>query len=147
MASTNFTGTGKIVFDPELRFTPSGKAVWNARMVFRRARKDSVTGQWEEHNSPFFDVVAWGAHAENISNAGIEKGDMMIVTGQIEQQEWEKDGQKRYKYQINIEECGKAISKWQEDDNPPPQQQNTPDAGNNTPGSTPNMFGDEEPPF
>lgn len=145
MASTNFTGTGKIVFDPELRFTPSGQAVWNARMVFRRAAKNKDTGQWEERNSPFFDVVAWGNQANNLAGAGIAKGDTMIVQGTLEQQEWEKEGQKRYKYQINIEECGKAISKWEEDDTP--QQQSTPDIWNNTP-STPNKPVDnEEPPF
>jgi len=48
--------------------------------------------EWVQEVS-FFDVTAFGKLAD--ANARLSKGECILVTGELKQERWEKDGQKR----------------------------------------------------
>ena len=81
---------GRLTRDPELRFTPNGKAVANFTLAVDRSFKRE--GQPE---ADFFRVTVWGKQAENCANY-LSKGGMTAVDGRIEINKYtDKDGQER----------------------------------------------------
>ncbi|MGV0949395.1 MAG: single-stranded DNA-binding protein [Azonexus sp.] len=91
--------TGGLVDDPELRFTPSGKAVIGFRLAGKKRVRDA-NGQWADGDPIYMNVTAWERVAENAAETIKRKGQRVTVTGRLEQQWWEKDGQKNSKYVI-----------------------------------------------
>ncbi|HEX9259667.1 MAG TPA: single-stranded DNA-binding protein [Acidimicrobiales bacterium] len=106
--SSNITIVGNITRDPEIRFTQGGQGVASFGVaVNRRYQKN---GEWEEKVS-FFNVVAWGQLAENAS-ASLKKGARVIVTGRLEQREYEsREGEKRNVVEIVADEIGPSL-RW-----------------------------------
>lgn len=87
---------GRVVADPELRYTPSGIAVTTFRIAVNRRFK-SESGEQE---ADFFDVVAWRQSAEYASNY-LTKGRLIAVEGRLQQRSWvQQDGQKRSKIEV-----------------------------------------------
>lgn len=87
---------GRVVADPELRYTPSGLAVTTLRIAVDRRFKS----QSGEKETDFFDVVAWRQSAEFAANY-LTKGRLVGVTGSLQQRSWvQQDGQKRTKIEI-----------------------------------------------
>lgn len=81
---------GNITKDPELRYTPSGKAVCNFTVAMNEKYKD-------KEQAHFIPVTAWGKTAENC-NQYLTKGSKVGVEGSLQQQRWEdKEGKKRSK--------------------------------------------------
>jgi len=82
---------GRLVADPELRYTPNGIAVATLRIAVDRRQK-TETG---EKVSDFFNVVAWRQSAEYAANY-LNKGRLVAVQGRLQQRNWvQQDGQKR----------------------------------------------------
>jgi single-strand DNA-binding protein len=54
--------------------------------------------KWEDETS-FFDVTIWGKTAENLKPR-LTKGTQITVSGYLQQDRWEKDGQKQSRVQI-----------------------------------------------
>jgi len=96
------TMTGGLIDLPELRFTPSGKAVVNFRLANKKRVKDS-NGQWTDGDPIYLTVSAWEKLAENVAETLTRKGQRVSVTGYLAQQWWEKDGVKQSKYVIEAE--------------------------------------------
>lgn len=86
------TLVGRLVRDPELRYTPSGKAVANFTIAVDRGFKDKETG---ESNADFIKITTWDKQAENVGNM-LKKGRLVLVDGSIRIGSYEKDGQKIY---------------------------------------------------
>lgn len=87
---------GRLVADPELRYTPSGVAVTSLRIAVDRG----IKSQSGEKESDFFDVVVWEKSAEYASNY-LTKGQRVGVSGRLQQRTWvQQDGQKRSKIDI-----------------------------------------------
>jgi single-strand DNA-binding protein len=86
---------GRMVADPELRYTPSGLAVTSFRIaVDRRFKKEG------EQTADFIDVVAWKQSAEFAANY-LTKGRLVGVEGRLQQRSWvQQDGQKRSKIEV-----------------------------------------------
>ena len=84
---------GNLGRDPELRYTPKGRAVAN----FTLATSENWTtgdGQREERTE-WHRIVVWGKTAENCAQY-LAKGRTVYVEGRIQSNEWEdKEGQKR----------------------------------------------------
>ena len=79
--------TGRLVRDPELRYTPNGKAVANFALAVNRLFGDD--------EADFFDVTCWGKTAETVANH-LGKGRMVAITGRLQTRSYEaKDGSKR----------------------------------------------------
>jgi single-strand DNA-binding protein len=100
---------GRLVADPELKYTPSGTAVCNFRIAVDRRFK-SESG---EKQTDFFDVVAWRQSAEFAANY-LGKGRLVSVTGTLQQRSWvQQDGQKRSKIEVVAEQL-QGLDKAQE---------------------------------
>lgn len=102
------TGVGTLTADPELRFTPSGAAVANVNIAFNSRKKNNQTGEWEDGDTTFLRGSIWKEYAENVAET-LTKGDKVFVTGTLKQREYEKDGQKRTVYELNIDEIGPGL--------------------------------------
>lgn len=89
---------GRLARDPEIRWTTgeNSKAVANFSIaVTRRSNKDKTD---------FFDCVAWGKLAEHMEKYW-HKGMKAGIVGRIEKNEWtDKDGGKRSKVEVIVEE-------------------------------------------
>lgn len=100
------TLVGNLVADPELRYTPSGKAVANFRLAVTLRVNEG--GKWKDGETEFHDVVAWQNLAETAATAFI-KGQRVIVVGRPTKREWEHEGEKRSKVEITAEDLGPSI--------------------------------------
>ena len=94
--SNHVTITGRLGDDPELRFTPQGKAVANLRVADTPRKLNQQTNQWEDAGETLWlGVSIWDRKAEAIAKAA-HKGDLITVTGTLVARSWDaQDGTKR----------------------------------------------------
>lgn len=93
--------SGNLTRDPELRATPSGKFVLDFRMAV-----DKAAGQDE---AGFFDCVAWGDLAENLSRS-LTKGQRVVVVGQLRYRSYEDSkGSKRTAVEVVVDDAGPSL--------------------------------------
>ena len=79
---------GRLVANPELRYTPKGTPVCSIRIACDRETKNADG----EYDTDFIDVVAWRSVAENIARR-FAKGRMAIVDGRLQIRPWtDRDG-------------------------------------------------------
>lgn len=89
---------GNITADPELRQTQSGNAV----VKFNIAVKRKMPNKSGEYTSDYHTCQMWGKRAEVIARY-FAKGSPIIVYGELQNNNYEKDGVKHYGYVINCE--------------------------------------------
>jgi single-strand DNA-binding protein len=89
---------GRLTRDCETKFTQSGQAVCKFSIAVNRKRK--VGDQWEDEAN-FFDAVLWGRQAESL-NQYLVKGKQVAIDGELRQDRWEQDGQKRSRIEIVV---------------------------------------------
>lgn len=83
---------GRLVRDPELRRTGSGKAVTSFTLACDRDFKNQQTGEKEVD---FIDCVAFGPTAETVEKY-FKKGQMAAATGRLQIRQYtDKNGQNR----------------------------------------------------
>lgn len=101
---------GRIVRDPELRRTNSGKAVTSFTLACDRDFKNSQTGEKEVD---FLDCVAWGGTGETVAKY-FAKGQLAAVSGRLQIRQYtDKNGQNRRQAEIlvsNVYFCGNRES-------------------------------------
>ena len=88
---------GNLTRDPDLRHIPSGQSVCSFSLALNRSFKGS-DGNWQEATD-YVDVVAWGPLGERVAQY-VTKGRPVLVSGRLQSQSWEKDGQKRTKVEV-----------------------------------------------
>ena len=88
---------GRLVADPEIRQTQSGKSVATYRLAVDRQFKQE--GQPE---ADFITCVAWGNQAE-FANKYLSKGTKIALEGRIQTRTYDKDGEKRYAFEVIVE--------------------------------------------
>jgi single-strand DNA-binding protein len=117
---------GHLTADPELRYTPSGKACANFTVAATRRYTDP-NGEKKEQTL-FMDCAAWGAHGEHIKKHKT-KGDNLLVEGFLQADQWEdkSTGQKRSKIKLVVEkvEFGKKAVHTDHRDTEPPRPRTT----------------------
>jgi single-strand DNA-binding protein len=92
---------GNLTRDPQLRYLASQQAVCDFGLAINRKWKAS-DGQMKEEVC-FVDCTAWGRQAENLSKY-VSKGRPLFVEGRLTFQTWDgKDGQKRSKLLVTVE--------------------------------------------
>lgn len=94
--------SGNLTRDPELRATTGGTQVLSFGMAVNDRRKNQQTGEWEDYPN-FVDCTMFGSRAEKISRY-LTKGCKVAVEGKLRYSQWERDGQKRSKLEIIVEE-------------------------------------------
>lgn len=106
--SNTVTISGNITADPELRFTPSSKAVVNFT-VADTPRIPDGQGGWTDGEPLFQRVVAWEHLAEHIA-ASLRRGDRVIVTGSLEGKSYTKDDDTKVTYsEIRASDVGASL--------------------------------------
>lgn len=152
MADSTVTIVGNLTREPELRFTAGGKGIASFGVAVNRRWQQN--GEWQEKVS-FFNVTAWDSLGENVA-ASLNKGARVIVTGRLEQREYEtKDGEKRNVVEIVADEIGPSL-RWAraQVERIARDSSNTSGGGGSSSGGSSNagasrapdpVYGDEEP--
>ncbi|MGH7237237.1 MAG: single-stranded DNA-binding protein [Candidatus Saccharimonadales bacterium] len=108
---------GNLTRDPELRQIPSGQSVCSFSLALNRAYK-TASGEWQEATD-FIDVSAWGPLGERVAEY-MSKGRRCLVQGRLQSSNWEKDGVKRSKVEVNASDVTFLDGRGGRDDNGEP---------------------------
>jgi single-strand DNA-binding protein len=94
-----FTGIGRLTRDPELRYTPSGKAVCRLGLAINRSYRNQEGNNIED--TLFINVSVWGKQAEHTSQY-LKKGRRVAINGELRSNNWQdREGNRRVSYEIN----------------------------------------------
>ncbi len=94
--------SGNLTRDPELRSTAGGTSVMGFGVAVNERRKNNQTGEWEDYPN-FVDCTLFGKRAESLEQY-LSKGAKVAIEGRLRYSSWEKDGQKRSKLGVIVEE-------------------------------------------
>ena len=101
-------GVVRLASDVEIKYTQSGSAIANFSIVSSNKYKTQSGEQKED--TCFIEATAFGRLAE-ICNQYLRKGSQIKIDGELKQDTWEKDGQKRSKHTVTIREMEMLGSK------------------------------------
>jgi len=88
--------TGRLGRDPELTYTPSGKAVLNLDLAVAGSGGEGAEVHW-------VPLVCWGKTAENMATY-LGKGSRVAVEGRLQVRKWQgEDGRPRSKMEVVAE--------------------------------------------
>ena len=94
--------SGNLTRDPELRSTASGMAVLSMGVAVNDRRRNQQTGEWEDYPN-FVDCTMFGSRAESLSRF-LSKGTKVTIEGKLRWSQWERDGQKRSKLEVVVDD-------------------------------------------
>jgi len=100
MSNNTVTLTGNLTRDVELRSTASGTPVMKFGIAVNERIKNG--DQWEDYPN-FIECTMFGKRAEGVSKY-LSKGSKVAVEGHLRYSQWEKDGQKRSKLEVIVDE-------------------------------------------
>ena len=126
---------GNLGRDPEISYTPNGKAVARFTMATTESRKNAE-GEWIDETE-WHRVVIFGRTAE-AAGQYLSKGSQVYIEGKIHYDSYEKEGVKRYTtdiicFRMNLlgrrEDSGSSLDQapYSEDKKPPPPPMEVPD--------------------
>ncbi len=92
---------GNLTRDVQLSYTPSQVEVAEFGMAINKKYKGGLRGK-DKETVCFVDCVAFQKNAVNI-NKYLKKGDALFVSGELQLDTWEKDGQKRSKHKVLVQ--------------------------------------------
>ena len=85
---------GNLGKDPDMSYTPAGKAVTKFSLAVNRRSKDRDTGERREETT-WFNIVAWDQLAETM-NTYLHKGSKVYIEGRMTSRKFtDKDGVER----------------------------------------------------
>ena len=94
--------SGRLTRDPDVRSTAGGMTVLNLGVAVNDRRKNQQSGQWEDYTN-FIDCVMFGSRADSLSRI-LTKGMLVCIEGKLRWSSWERDGQKRSKIEVRVDE-------------------------------------------
>ena len=121
MSINKVTLTGNLTRDPELRATKSGTQVLTFGLAVNDRRRNAQTGEWEDYPN-FIDCVLFGTRAGAVAKF-LSKGSKVAVEGKLHYSSWERDGQRRSKIDVVIDQI-EFMQRRPEDRNAPAQYAN-----------------------
>lgn len=109
------TVTGNLTTDPELRFTPAGRAVASFTIANTPRYPDRASGEWKDGETWFLRCSAWGDLGENVA-ASLTRGTAVTAFGRLLCRTWQtKEGDKRATVEMTVDSIGpdlrRAIAK------------------------------------
>lgn len=116
--------SGNLTRDPELRATAGGMQVMSLGVAVNDRRKNQQTGEWEDCPN-FVDCTMFGTRAESLARF-LSKGVKVTIEGKLRWSQWERDGQKRSKLEVVVDDLEFMSSRqqpMQQQYAPQPQQQ------------------------
>lgn len=103
---------GNLGKDPDLRYTPQGKAVCSFSMATNEKRKDK-SGELQDITT-WFKITLWGNQAETASKY-LSKGRPVYIEGRLRIEEWtDRDNNNRYTLDVQATDM-QFISAGRED--------------------------------
>ncbi len=84
---------GRLVADPELRYTQKGAPVCSFRIATTRRFKNRESGETQEETL-FVTVVAWRRQAELV-NEFLKKGSAILIEGRLRSRQWETENKEK----------------------------------------------------
>lgn len=99
---------GNVGKDPEIRTFPSGGKMVSFSLATTERWKDRETGEQKEKTS-WHNIIARNDKSVEFIEKYIRKGMSLRVEGKIVYREWEKDGIKHYRTEIEIAQVGGII--------------------------------------
>lgn len=94
--------SGNLTRDAETRSTASGLPVLGIGVAVNDRRKSPETGEWEDHPN-YIDCTMFGPRAESLKRY-LVKGTKVVVAGKLRWSQWKRDGQKRSKVDVVVED-------------------------------------------
>ena len=118
--------SGNLTRDPELRATAGGMQVMSLGVAVNDRKKNAQTGEWEDYPN-FVDCTMFGTRAESLARF-LFKGTKVAIEGKLRWSQWERDGQKRSKLEVVVDDLEFMSSRqqaapMQQQYAPQPQQQ------------------------
>lgn len=110
--------TGNLTRDPELRVTASGTQVLSFGVAVNDRRRNAQTGEWEDYPN-FVDCTMFGTRAEKLQPF-LTKGAKVAVEGKLRYSSWEREGRRRSKLEVIVDEL-EFMSSRHRDEQPQPQ--------------------------
>jgi single-strand DNA-binding protein len=93
---------GNLGSDPEMRYTPTNRAVTQFNVAVNQSTKNQQTGEWVEETD-WFRVSVWGDRAERMAEQ-LRKGNKVFVEGRFRTRQFEgRDGQTRTALEITAD--------------------------------------------
>lgn len=126
------TLSGNLTHDAELRSNRAGvSSILNFSIAVNDRRKNAQTDEWEDVAN-YVDCTLFGARAEKLAQY-LTKGTRIALTGKLRYSSWEKDGQKRSKLTVIVNDI-EFLSRGGE---------GTGNAGTSAPAATPAPAADD----
>ena len=94
--------SGNLTRDPELRQTAGGMAILSFGVAVNDRRRNPQSGNWEDYAN-YIDCTMFGNRANSLSNI-LTKGMKVAIEGKLRYSQWERDGQKRSKIEVVVDE-------------------------------------------
>ncbi len=93
---------GNLGNDPEMRYTPDGRAIANLSIATSESWQDKNTGQMQE-KTEWHRVVIFGRLAE-VAGQYLKKGSQVYIEGKLQTRKWQdQNGQDRYTTEIVVD--------------------------------------------
>jgi len=90
---------GNLGKDPDMSYTPAGKAVTKFSLAVSRRSKDRETGERREETQ-WFNIVGWDQLAETM-NTYLHKGSKVYIEGRITSRKYtDKEGVERTAWEV-----------------------------------------------
>jgi len=107
----DITITGNLAADPELRFTPGGKAVATFTVMTSRSVKNA-DGTWDNDvDVTGWRCTVWEQVAENVAES-LTRGMAVIVIGRAKYRSYEtKEGEKRGTTEVDVFHVGPSLAR------------------------------------
>lgn len=94
--------SGNLTRDPELRATAGGTQVLSFGVAVNDRRRNPQNSEWEDYPN-FVDCTMFGTRAEAVSRY-LSKGSKVAIEGKLRYSSWERDGQRRSKLEVIVDE-------------------------------------------
>ena len=100
----NINVKGNLGSDPDLKFSKNNTAYCNFSLAYTPLKQ--VNGEWQDGETMWFKVVAFGTKAEAIADT-FKKGDTVVVVGEMAQSTYtDKEGNEKTSMEITAREVG-----------------------------------------
>jgi single-strand DNA-binding protein len=100
----NISVKGNLGSDPDLKFSKNNTAYCNFSLAYTPRKQ--VNGEWQDGETMWFKVVAFGTKAEAIADT-YRKGDTVLVVGEMAQNTYtDKEGNEKTSMEITAREVG-----------------------------------------
>lgn len=96
---------GNLGGDPEISYTPNGRAVAKFTVAETERIKDPQTGEWADGDTTWWRCTAWQNVAEQ-AGEHLVKGTGVIVRGRVKIREYDKDGQRQWATEVTADSIG-----------------------------------------